>query len=173
MLSWESWLLEQISLDGSISYISSRQHVIREFCIKGLYPFIKSKGYAWRINQETLTAKVLRLMYFAYRKKKVYVEEYNWDWDPEHKLMYWHVLDTDTWDTLWEKWGSIEGFTLHYSLPFYVWNWLDLEKSPRAIKLERDLYDPDEVHVEVRKEKEDPYLQDLMVGTTIYDKHRL
>jgi len=112
-------------------------------------------------------------MYFAYRKKKVYVEEYNWDWDPEHKLMYWHVLDTDTWDTLWETWGSIEGFTLHYSLPFYVWNWLDLEKSPRAIKLERDLYDPDEVHVEVRKEKEDPYLQDLMVGTTIYDKHRL
>ena len=39
------------------------------------------------------------------------------------------------------------------------------------------LYDPDnqDVYIESRgqKVKEDPYLQDLLVGTTIYDKHRL
>ena len=185
MLKWEAWLLQPITLDGNISTVLQRQLAIRAFCYQGLYPFIRSKGYVLRIDKETLTAKVLRLMYFAYRKKKVYAENYNWEWDPEHKLMYWHVIDTDKWDELWLTWGNIDDFNeesgyayrFRFSLPTYLWNWIDLEKSPRAIKLERDLYDPDgvETHIEMRgpKAKEDPYLQDLLVGTTIYDKHRL
>ena len=185
MLKWEAWLLQPISMDGTISTIVQRQIAIREFCYQGLYPFIRSKGYTFHINKEILTAKVLRLMYFAYRKKKVYAEDYNAEWDPEHKLMYWHAIDTDKWNGLWETWGNIDDFNdetgyayrFRFSLPEYVWNWIDLEKSPRAIKLEKDLCDPEglEPHVELRgqKEKEDPYLQDLLVGTTIYDKHRL
>lgn len=184
-LSWTSWLLEDISVDGTISNIMARQTVIEDFCFNGLYPFIKTKGYVWNIEKEVLTGKVLRLLYFAYRKKKVFVEDYNRDWNPEHKQIYWSVVDTDAWDTLWNTWGKIEDFDdetgfayrLRFSLPNYVWNWLDLEKSPRAIKLEKDLYDPDnqDVYIESRgqKVKEDPYLQDLLVGTTIYDKHRL
>jgi hypothetical protein len=184
-LSWTSWLLEEISLDGTISNILPRQTVIQKFCLNGLYPFIVSKGYVWRIEKDVLIAKVLRLMYFAYRKKRIFVEDYNYDWNPEHKQIYWSAVDTDAWDTLWTTWGMMEDFDeqtgfayrLRFSLPNYVWNWLDLEKSPRAIKLEKDLYDPDtqDVYSELRgqKAKEDPYLQDLMVGTTIYDKHRL
>ena len=185
MLKWQAWLLQPISMDGTISTIIQRQLAIQSFCYQGLYPFIRSKGYAFHISKEILTAKVLRLMYYAYQKKKVYTEDYNAEWDPEHKLMYWHAIDTDKWDELWSVWCNIDDFHdetgfaygLRFSLPSYVWNWIDLEKSPRAIKLEKDLSDPEglESHVETRgqKEKEDPYLQDLLVGTTIYDKHRL
>jgi len=182
MLKWEQFLLKNISADGTISAIDQRQLVIRNFCTYGLYPFLRKKGYAWRFDANELTGKILRLLHFAYRGQKVYVEDANASFDPEHKLLYWHALDTDYWETFWDTWGSIEDFAedgfayqLRFSLPHYVWNWIDLDRSPRAIKLERDLHDPDgDMHAEGRhKEKDDPYLQDLLLGTTIYDKHRL
>jgi hypothetical protein len=183
MLSWTAWLLENISMDGTITTIVPRQEAIRIMCHTGLYPFIEKEGYKWRHSKEILTAKVLRLLYFSYSKKTVLIENYHSDWDPEHQSLYEHLFDTDRWSDFWEIWGKIEDFDdetgfayrLRFRLPYHVWNWIDLETSSRTAEIENSLYETESGvynrNVRELKEKEDPYLQDLLMGTTTYDKH--
>lgn len=176
LLSWSNWLNQMVYFDTEVM----KRHVaIALFCRDGLMPFIKREGYIWALDQHKLTERVLQLLYLYYKGKRVITQDKQEGWDPEHKLYYEHLLDTDKWLDFWDSWGFIDGFgeddyayNVRYTLPHHAWNWLNLEASSTVKKVEESLYDPEEtVKVSYARGKDDPYLLDMMQGNFVVDRH--
>jgi hypothetical protein len=173
---WEYWINEPVYLDGGVFNIVKRKQAIAIFVKEGLVPFIEKSGYYFEYSDVKLAHILLTVLYRLYEGKQILAHPRYDKYVDEQMFLYDHLFDTMAWDRFWSVWGSYQDFqegrfgeSLRYKLPGLVWSWIDLERSPRAIRLEKDL-EEQENQEEFPKGKEDPYLQDT-VKRDYQDRH--
>jgi hypothetical protein len=166
MDSWGYWLNESIYTDDGVYNIMKRKHALLDFCQHGLIPFLESAGYKLRFPEGEFYKVFLRLMFGLSKGHMIkpvindcqyYEDQYDW---------FSYKLDTERWQKFWDIWGSLEDFSkdkyayrLQFELAEFVWSWIDIDVSPSAIELYRELEEM-EYQEEVTKAKDDPYLQE-------------
>lgn len=161
---WYTWINEPIFLDETT--ILPRKEAIAYFCKEGLFPFVKHQGYRFRLHDAGIIKYVLKVLFFISEKKKVYPSAHAKE-IPHLEEQYFHYcsrLDTIAWMEFWETWKLFQdfqeghyGYNFRFSIPEFIWSWIDLVDSETAIAVEQEL---DEKEYEDSKGKEDPYLQD-------------
>jgi hypothetical protein len=164
---WDYWINETVYFDGGVFNSMKRKQAIAIFVKEGLVPFVEGAGYFFEMNDVKLAHILLSLLYRLYEGKKVYPSpRYDRYVNDEQLFLYEHLFDSMAWDKFWAVWGSYQDFEegrfgecVRYTLPSLVWSWIDLERSPRAIRLEKEL-EEQEYQEEFPRGKEDPYLQD-------------
>jgi hypothetical protein len=163
---WDYWINEPVFLDGGVMNILKRKQAISIFVKEGLVPFIEKAGYRFHYTDVELVHVMLCLLYRLYEGKNVIAHERVEKNMLEHLWLYEYRLDSTAWARFWKTWGSSQDFEegrfgecLRYKLQTFVWSWIDMDRSPASIQLERELEDQ-ENQEEFSKGKEDPYLQD-------------
>ncbi len=168
---WEKWTRETIFADDGVYNYGPRHLVIRDFVQRGLMPFVRNKGYSFSNNSEKVTKSLLRYLFALYLDEKViFKNPHKEDYD-DHFDEFEHVFDFVEMEPFWDRWGSIQDFgqdryayKFQATLPYFVWAHLNLQNSPRYIKLEKQFDEVEEMEKELRqrdpKHKEDPYLVD-------------
>lgn len=166
MIEWAYWINEPVFLDDGVMNIGKRKHAIAQFVHEGLLPFVHKAGYRLCLHEGELTVTLLRLLYALQNEKHVVPIQIEGDFLAEQYDLYCFTLDADMWMRFWKGWGTLQdfaegspGYKLQFSLSEFVWSWLDLETSEKALKLYEELED-DTYQDELAKGKEDPYLQD-------------
>lgn len=140
-MSWSAWLNEWIEWDRA----PIRRYVaIRRFVRSGLIPFLESKGYRFGCSSHVLQSRIATGLY---NNQMVSTIESDWEIARinndylEHDIdHYWHVLDSDTWEAFWSKWGvwtdvSLEnwrGPDRRMDIAHYVWTQISLEGSSQT-----------------------------------------
>jgi hypothetical protein len=181
-MKWEQWLTKNIFMDDGVYNYAPRHLVISDFVKSGLMPLIKQMGYHTQYTPKIITEKILRIMWFMYEGKTLYPLNKQNEFPHEHYETYRLKLDDGLWDHFWRKWKDIQDFSvdhgyawrLQYSLPLFIWNWLDLPNSRAFLELEHeyeDMYADDDHAYSSKGRNEDPYLNDLRSGNIILDKH--
>lgn len=134
-ITWKSWLNEYV-VWNNLEEIP-RHKAIKSFC-KELVTFIRSYGYSFQINLNTLTSHIANGLY----NSRNFCNITHWafgeqDVDYQHKVYFAHIIDTDEWSNFWKKsakWCDIHedvpyGVERQYSIEHYVWTQLDLNSS--------------------------------------------
>lgn len=168
--SWPYWINEPIYIsENGIAY-GKRKNVIAEMCVKGLIPFVKQGGYCFRYSETELVKQILVLLFTLHRGKQVCPKVLQIDipYEQEQYYRFHHNLDTMDWLQFWETWGGIQDFEegsfaykFRFQLPEFVWSWLQFDRSPAVMKLEKEIEEDDYLD-ELSKGKDDPYLQDTL-----------
>lgn len=164
--TWDYWINEPIYFDQGVSNILKRKHAMYFFCRDGLVPLLSNAGYTFFESDTKLTKQLLRLCFELSRGSKVIPTYQTWPYYIEQYDLYCHTFDTECWSIFWKKWGVLQDFeegayghSLQFILPEFVWSWLNLDASPKAIRLEKEL-DEIEDYEELSKGRDDPYLQE-------------
>ena len=168
---WETWTQQLIYADLGVYNIAPRYLVIRNFVQKGLYPFVRSKGYTLQGDTTRISNSFLRYLFALYIGDTVKFKNPHKNVDKEHFDEFEHRFDSMEMEPFWEKWGCIEDFQdgnfgekAKYTLPYFLWASLNLEGSPAYRKLEDLFKEIEEMEIAIeRKEskaKDDPYLHD-------------
>lgn len=164
---WDSWCFYPIYTTRSGICRLRRVEAMQWFCEEGLLPLLERAGYRLRFSSKELRDTLLRVVYTLDSGKGVNPLPTHEE-DPHanhHETEYRQQLDTQTWLAFWERWGEIEFLpperllTFHLLLPGLVWSWVDLEQSPQAEIVEKEI-EEQEYQDELSKGKEDPYLLD-------------
>ncbi len=164
--TWLYWINEPIFTDKGITNILKRKQAYYFFCNEGLFPFLKSKGYLFEGSPMKVTAKLLRLVYHVWRGHRVEALSQDCNFKTEQFELFCHTFDSSEWEQFWISWEGFQdfeaggfGYEFQYTLPTFVWSWLDIDNSPTAYMLEKELVelmDDDEV----TKGRDDLYLQE-------------
>jgi len=163
---WGYWLNEPICMDDGVMNIVKRKHALYMFCKEGLVPFVESAGYKFRFAEGQLYPIVLRLLYTLYKGKTVTPMVNDCQYYEDQYDHFHYTIDSERWQTFWLSWGSLDDFRegqyahgLQYDLSEFVWSWIDIDTSPSARQLYKELEEI-EYYDEVAKGKDDPYLQE-------------
>jgi hypothetical protein len=176
MTDWAYWINEYVYMNDGVYAVEKRKHAIGLFCTEGLLPLLKRGGYKVRLHRSDLIKNMLDLLYVKHKghQAKPYGQEI--DYAKEQYQYYCYRVDSEDWEQFWESWGSLQdfaeggiGYSLRFSLPEFIWSWLDLDMSPAAIQLYKEL-EEEKYDDEVAKGKDDPYLQDT-VRRDYQDRH--
>lgn len=166
--NWDYWINEPIYTDKGTINIVKRKQAIASFCVDGLLPFLENAGYRIYYKDTELIHIVLSLLFAVYQEKTVKPIRVPCDYYNEQYELYSYKLDTLSWEEFWNRWGDIEdfeedsfAFKLRAIFPLFIWSWLDLDNSPTAIELWKEI-EEQEYHDDVSKGKDDPYLQDTL-----------
>lgn len=172
---WLHWLEEPVYWRNSVTDGNKRCIVVHALCQQSLIPLVEKYGYTWAVSSHELTNSLLNLLYRMFQREKISFHDTQWGYDPEHFTEYTDRMDTDVWDHFWEYWGNYADFDefgfaydLRFTIYLFVWNHLNLSLS-RAV-IEKEQYDSDDNENPQPKGKDDPYLQDMVLG--IQDKHK-
>lgn len=164
---WDSWCAYPIYTTRSGLCRLRRVEAMQWFCDEGLLPLLEEAGYTLRLARQELRDILLRVLYELDAGKKIrplasHVENPH---AHKHETEFLQQLDTHTWLAFWEQWGEIEFLapdhlpSFHLLLPWLLWSWVDLEQSPQAEIVEKEIEEQD-YQDELSKGKEDPYLAD-------------
>lgn len=181
---WLSWIRNPIFADAGVQNIAPRIDVIHEFIVRGLFPWVKSKGYEFAYPSKEITLSLLRYMFSLSLGKKVVFKNPHKSVHQDHRFEFEHRFDTLELEAFWKRWSCIEDFTegnsastLQFTLPDFLWASIDLSNSPITSKIESIMkeineYEGEElIGIPVKREskgKEDPYLHESM---KYEDKH--
>lgn len=168
---WEEWVHKPIFASQSVSAVAPRHIVIRDFVERGLFPFVKAKGYVFAQDVKGVTLSLLRYLFALYEGDKVIFKNPHKDWMQDHFDEFEHRFDSLELEEFWERWGSIEDFqeqrygeTLRYTLPCFLWPSINLKRSPIFEEIENAIDEMEDWEQgQMKKEskgKEDAYLQD-------------
>lgn len=168
---WEEWVRKPIFANEGIYVIAPRHQVIRDFVQRGLFPFVKAKGYVFAKDVTGVTNSLLRYLFALYEGEKVVFKNPHKDWMKDHFDEFEHRFDTLELEVFWERWGSIEDFqeqrfgeTLRYTLPCFLWPSIDLKRSPIFEEIENaidEMIDWEQSQMKKdAKGRDDPYLHD-------------
>ena len=91
---WLNWINEPIFMDKGITDIQKRKHAYAYFCIEGLIPFLKSKGYIFEASSMNVAVHLLRLLYHIYKGHCVKPINLERDFEEDQFDFYCHLLDT-------------------------------------------------------------------------------
>lgn len=169
---WETWFRTQIYADHGTHSYGPRHLVIRDFVRRGLFPFVRAKGYVFSGDIEKVTISLLRYMFALHEGDKVIFKNPHSKFVQDHVNEFEHRFDSMELEEFWKRWNCIEDFQeyryaheLHYTLTNFLWPSIDLERSPIFLQIEKAL-DEIEEWEEIqfaRKEhkgRDDPYLHD-------------
>lgn len=166
MSHWGYWINEPVYLDTGVFNVEKRKHALTLFCKEGLLPFLKRAGYTLRLHEREVITNLLQMLYALHKGKRIEPVCLDVEYAKEQYDMYCYVLGYEEWEQLWKAWGSFQDFaeggighSLRFTLPEFVWTWLNLETSPTAIQLYKEI-EEEEYEDELAKGKDDPYLQD-------------
>ena len=164
--TWLYWINEPIYLNKGVTQILKRKHAYYYFCKEGLFPFMKSKDYLLEGSPMKLAARLLRLVYHVWRGHHVEALPQDCNFKAEQFDLFCHSFDSLEWEQFWTRWEGFQdfepgtfGYKFQYILPTFVWSWLDLDNSPAAYMLDKELMDLLEEE-EATKGRDDPYLQE-------------
>jgi hypothetical protein len=168
---WEPWAKTLIFADNGVYNYSPRHLIVRDFVQRGIFPFVKAKGYVFNGNIQTVTKSLLHYLFALYLKETVIFNNPHKEEDKEHFEEFEHLFDSQEMESFWQRWDCIEDFRedhyahkLRYMLPYFIWAHLNLTNSPRYIKLEKLFIEVEQMEREEwqrdPKHKEDPYLVD-------------
>ena len=165
---WESWVRKPIYGDDGVYNVGPRYAVLEHFVKRGLFPFVKSKGFRLRGDEPKVLKSFLRYLFEVFLGSKVRFTNPYPNCLRDHKEEFDHRFDSLELEVFWDRWGSIQdfqedayAFQVRYTLPLFLWAWIDLENSPICIKIESILDEVEEY--EATREprgKDDPYLQE-------------
>lgn len=170
--AWEKWVRTPIFATAGIYAVGPRYAVLHEFVQRGLFPFVTGKGYVFAKDVKGITMSLLRYLFALWQGKHVKFYDPHKGCQPEHGLEFEHRFDTLVLDEFWDQWGGIQdfesdsyGYPLRYTLPFFVWANLDLNRSSIYAEVETALHDLEEYEESIYgkrnpRERDDPYLQD-------------
>lgn len=174
--TWDYWINESIYIEKRGTVTVKRKQAILSFCKEGLRPFLQKAGYRIYYKDTELTHIVLRLLYTVHQGKKVKPLNVLCDYSKEQYDLYTYKVDTQAWDSFWNRWGQLQdfeedsyAFRLRNELPLYIWSWLDVDNSTTVIQLWKEI-EEQEYHDEVSKGKDDPYLVDT-IKRDYQDRH--
>ena len=163
---WKYWVNEPIFLDAGISNILKRKQAYYLFCKEGLIPLFEDAGYRFSESPSYVTKKLLRLMFTVWKGLRVQPYRQECDFEEEQTTTFYYELDGEVWTSFWKQWQGFQDFdtdrfaySFRYQLPAFLWSWVDVYNSPRAIQLEKELQDI-VTEEEISKGRDDPYLQE-------------
>lgn len=176
---WEKWVRTPIFADAGVYNIGSRYAVIRNFVEKGLFPFVKRKGYLFFESPQKVTLSLLRYMFALYTGQQVIFKNPHKGIFHDHVLEFEHQFDFTEMEEFWSVWNSIEDFQdgryahdVQYTLSCFLWPSLNIKDSPITIKIEKILDEVEEMEAQEWKKdskgREDPYLHE---SSRYEDKH--
>jgi hypothetical protein len=180
---WKEFLEENIFADESPDSVHPRHEVILDFCTRGLGPFLESFGLTWKINRKLLTSKVLRLLYELKHRHHFIIQNVQYEYEEEYYDHYLYLLNSSEWEYFWNIWKSISdfsedsfGYKARFKIPLLVWNQISIEHSRGFDTVRIDLDEQHQLEEYLKldrtaKGKDDPYLQDILHGNIIFDKH--
>ena len=169
---WDAWVRKPIFADAGVYNIRPRHVVIRNFVANGLIPFVKAKGYVFAKDITGITNSLLRYLFALSEGKKVIFKNPYKEYIRDHRIEFDHRFDSLEIEEFWERWNDIEDFQdgrfgncLQYTLPFFLWVSIDLERSPTFVLIEKALDEIEELEEaqygkKELKGKDDPYLHD-------------
>ena len=164
--TWLNWINEPIFVDKGITDIQKRKHAYVLFCREGLIPFLKAHDYIFEDSSMDLAAKLLRALYHIWMGNRIKAISRERDFEEDQFDLYCHTLDTFQWEHFWNTWEGFQDFEpgafgheFKTMLPTFVYSWLDLENSPTAYILHKELVELMEEE-EATKGRDDPYLQE-------------
>ena len=169
---WESWVRKPIFADSGVYNIAPRHIVLRNFVARGLFPFVKAKGYLLAKDINGVTNSLLRYLFALSEGEKVIFRNPYKDIIKDHWIEFEHRFDSLEMEEFWERWNDIEDFQesrfgncLQHTLPQFLWASIDLEHSPIFIEIEKaldDIEDWEESQYAKKdsKGRDDPYLYD-------------
>lgn len=180
--AWTRWIHEDMYLDSGCINRMERWKATRAFLENGLIPLAKRHGFHISIPLQIVNARLLRVLFELSRGKRIRLAQTQQEYPSIYHDFYLQTMDTYVWDELWSSWGDIEDFSdsayghkVRALLPNFLWNQLDLERSPSIQDLEDEMEnDGDEVFEQkpTSKSKEDPYILDALQGSTYLDRHK-
>lgn len=180
---WKEFLEERIFANESPDSSYPRHEVLFDFCSRGLRPFVESFGLTWKINEKKLTSKILRLLYELKHSHKVIINDLHADYEYEYYDHYLYLIGIVEWENFWRNWKCISdfsddsfGYRARYKIPLLVWNNISIEHSRGFDTVRIDLEEQHQLEEYLKldrtaKGKDDPYLQDILHGNIIFDKH--
>ena len=169
---WSSWVSKPIFGDGGVVNIAPRHVIIHQFVEKGIFPFVKRKGYIFSNNAPRVTKSLLHYMFALYLGEKVRFVNSHKGILKDHVDEFEHRFDSLEIEEFWEQWNSIQDFQdgsyascLQHTLPGFLWYHINIEQSPITLKIESILDEIEEQEEYERrkkdtKAKEDAYLQE-------------
>ena len=165
MENWGYWLNQPIFTDKGAAY-AKRKHILYDFCVDGLIPFVEKAGYQFMYSDTSLFKILLTTLYYIHEGKRVRPNRIQCDAYEEQYTRFHQRLDTEAWMKFWEAWGTIQDFDtegyaheMQFQLAELVWSWLDFDNSKAIQKVYEEL-SYDDYYEEGGKGKEDPYLQE-------------
>jgi hypothetical protein len=167
-MKFDEWLNAPVRNGTSLV---KRATWIRKFVGSGLYPWLKSKGYAWAVSERTLANCIATGLYENMGLSCIAsVWDYptpNSDFHQDDKMHFYHVVSLDEWDKFWLVWREMDdvsddsprGQDRRFDIQDFVWGQLDLENSRQTQILDEILEEPMEEE-EWRSNRVDIYIQE-------------
>lgn len=151
-MDFYDWLNEEIDWSGRDI---KRWKMIRLFVTEGLVPFIEKYGYftSSRLQyiQDCLATGLFENSGLAHTESDwTGVYKYDNSSDLDATAHYHHVIGQAAWDTFWAKWGTwldlslqeFRGQDRRFDIQTFIWEHIDLSKSPQMKVLTELLTDP-------------------------------
>jgi hypothetical protein len=139
MLSWNDWLEEHVYWK-EVELISRRRAIYR-FVKYGLIPLLNRHGYDTSPRIYDLCSRIATGLYInqgkSYTESKWDFCRTNYDYLEDDQRRFWHVIDADTWDIFWNRWGVWSDIDLMHwrgedrriDIQEYTWTQINLERS--------------------------------------------
>jgi hypothetical protein len=176
---WTRWIYQDVYLDSGCMNRMPRWKATQSFLENGLIPLAKRYGFAISTPLSIVNARLLRVIFELSKGHSVRLAKHQKDYPPQYYDLYMETMDIFVWDTVWNVWKEMEDFTnaayghkVQAILPSFLWNQLDLEKSPTIQDLEDDMEDEGDETKPTSKMREDPYILDALQGSTYLDRHK-
>ena len=161
-LNWTRWCDEEVAYE--VIHDVPRKVLIMNLVKNGIAPLFKRRVYVFSCDDHRIGECIVRYIYFG----KVSHETFTWDYRAEDYYHYYHVLDDDTWEELWDvngRWADLEDVKVREGIRSCVWTLLDLYKSPVTEEVDDMLGLNDEENMPAsREDSRDPYLIDSANG---------
>ena len=174
---FQQWLDEMVlANNGSIS---TRKKSIYDFVYKGLVPWLNAQGYVIGTSMNDFKNCIATGLYnnkdlsHMASEWKYYYDFINDEYSQEEKDHYHHIVDDNSWAHFWNWWGGYSDFNLNtfrgidrrLDIQAFVWDHLDLSKSPQTEILNELLADDNELdshdyHARQTSRAIDTYLHD-------------
>ncbi len=146
---WRKWLDEYVYIDvRNPRSVVKRFECFQYFCRHGLIPFVKRHGYNFDTKRNL--ANDIANYIFQDMKQDFILQEYRRylsakdENDIDYDYYCLKGIPVNDWDAFWNEWQWMsdfydEKFRNRYSIPYIVYNRLDLEHSSITQKINQEL----------------------------------
>lgn len=164
-MDFESWLTDLV--DTPIGNLKRKKCLVR--FTSALWKFVASKGYAWKITEKHLRNCIATGLYENMNHSHIASEwnysDVNTDFTDDDLNHYLHIMDSDSWDQFWARYGEFEdvsdnsfrGQDRRQDIEAFVWKQIDIQSSPQTEELNEALLAGEE---ELPTGTRDVYLQE-------------